>query len=167
MSFNCPTLRDAINTAVSGDTIQFDPGIDGGTIALSQYSNDTSLGSTEFGPSAFFISHGTTLFIDGETGLTHGIAIARDTSKAPFRLFDVENGSRLTLLGLTFKDGLAQGFGSDRSHHGELIEMLGTAIDVSPQIQQVAMATSRGNGTDHCRTIDAGQGLQDIAGKRH
>jgi hypothetical protein len=110
---SCPTLRDAINTAVSGDTIQFDPGIDGGTILLSQYSNDTSLGSTEFGPSAFFVSHGTTLFIDGETGLTHGIAIARDTSKAPFRLFDVENGSRLTLLGLTFKNGLAQGFGSD------------------------------------------------------
>ncbi|HTI97246.1 MAG TPA: hypothetical protein VL425_12155, partial [Rudaea sp.] len=110
---SCPTLRDAINTAVSGDTIQFDPSIDGGTIALSQYSNDTSVGSTEFGPSAFFVAHNTTLFIDGETGLTRGIAIARDTSKVPFRLFDVENGSRLTLHGLTFKDGLAQGFGSD------------------------------------------------------
>src|SRR6478735_4353210 len=33
------TLRDAINAAANGDTIQFAPALDGATIALSMYSN--------------------------------------------------------------------------------------------------------------------------------
>ena len=118
-SNNCPTLRDAINIAHSGDIIRFSSAIDGGTILLNQYSNGQT--GTEFGPSAFFINGGISLTIDGETGLTRGITIARDTSKAPFRLFDIDiSGSSspfivsgLTLQGLTLKDGLAQGFSSD------------------------------------------------------
>lgn len=119
VSNTCPTLRDAINNAHSGDIIRFSSAIDGGTILLSQYSNGQT--GTEFGPSAFFISGGISLTIDGETGLTRGITIARDTSKPAFRLFDIDiSGSSpniivsgLTLQGLTLKDGLAQGFSSD------------------------------------------------------
>lgn len=119
VSNNCPTLRDAINIAHSGDIIRFSSAIDGGTILLSQYSNGQT--GTEFGPSAFFISGGISLTIDGKTGLTRGITIARDTSKPAFRLFDIDiSGSSpnfivsgLTLEGLTLKDGLAQGFSSD------------------------------------------------------
>jgi hypothetical protein len=109
-SGNCTTLRAAIASAGDGDTIQFDAGIDGGTILLSQYSNAQT--GTEFGPSAFFITGGVSITIDGQAGLTRGITIARDTSKAPFRLFDVDSGSGLSLLGLTLKNGFAQGFGS-------------------------------------------------------
>lgn len=104
------TLRDAINSAGDGDTIQFDSSIDGGTIVLGQYSNAQT--GTEFGPSSFFITGNVSLTIDGQTGLTRGITIARDTTKAPFRLFDIDSGSGLALIGLTLKNGLAQGFGS-------------------------------------------------------
>lgn len=114
-SNNCPTLRDAINTAVSGDTIRFASTIDGQTIKLSLFSDDLGTSpriSSEFGPSAFFFTGGVSLTIDGKTGLTRGITIARDTSQAPFRLFDIDTGSGLTLQGLTWQNGLAQGFGS-------------------------------------------------------
>ncbi len=115
VSNNCPTLRDAINSAVSGDTIQFSNAIDGSTIVLSQYSDDlgaSARASSEFGPSAFFFTGGKSLTLDGKTGLTRGITIARDTTQAAFRLFDIDNGSGLTLQSLTLKNGLAQGFSS-------------------------------------------------------
>ena len=106
---SCPTLRDAILSAGDGDTIQFDASIDGGTILLNQFSNAQS--GTEFGPSAFFITGNMSITIDGETGLTRGITLARNVT-TPFRLFDIDTGSGLSLLGLTLKNGLAQGFGS-------------------------------------------------------
>ncbi|MBU6199933.1 MAG: hypothetical protein KGP08_09790 [Xanthomonadaceae bacterium] len=116
LSNNCPTLRDAINSAaLSGDTIQFSTAIDGQTILLSLYGNDLGTStrtSSQFGPSAFFFTGGKSLTIDGKTGLRLGITIARDTT-APFRLFDIDVGSGLTLQGLTLKNGLAQGFSSD------------------------------------------------------
>ncbi|MHB8448252.1 MAG: choice-of-anchor Q domain-containing protein [Rudaea sp.] len=108
---NCPTLRDAINAAQNRDVIQFSSTIDGATILLSQYSNTQT--GTEFGPSAFFITSNKALILDGETGLTRGITIERDSTQAPFRLFDIDVGSGLTLQGLTLKNGLAQGFSSD------------------------------------------------------
>src|SRR5690606_26749825 len=58
----CATLRGAINAAVSGDTIVFDPGaLDGQTIFLTLFSNPLSPGSKAFGPSAFFVTGGKTL----------------------------------------------------------------------------------------------------------
>src|SRR5437868_12567243 len=57
------TLRDAFNSAASGDTIRFAPTLDGQAITLTLFSNDISVGSTEFGPSAFFL-HNKTLTID-------------------------------------------------------------------------------------------------------
>lgn len=104
------TLRAAINSAGDGDTIEFSGAIDGGTILLSSYSNAQT--GTQFGPSAFFINANRSITIDGQTGLARGITIARDTTKAPFRLFDVNAGSGLSLIGLTLKNGLAQGFNS-------------------------------------------------------
>lgn len=117
----CPTLRDAINTAATGDTIRFSSSIDGQTIAPAFYSNamgcvtttamTCTSGSltTEFGPSAFFITGGIHLTIDGLTGLTRGIIIAGPGAGSPsnFRLFDVDSSGGLTLQGLTLSNGVA------------------------------------------------------------
>lgn len=105
----CDTLREAINLAKSGDTIEFAPSLDGKTIALSRYTNclkttdqtvtQTCLplvpwplvaGSTtnhfvsQFGPSAFFIS-GKTLTIDATAnGLKQGVVLsAKDANTTP------------------------------------------------------------------------------------
>ena len=107
----CPTLRDAVNSALPGDVIRFAPTLDGSTITLSLFRNDLGI-SNEFGPSAFFIN-GSALTIDALTGLSKGITISRDTTRPPFRLFDVDSVSTLNLLGLTLSNGLAQGGGSD------------------------------------------------------
>ena len=112
------TLREAIRSVNQGslvdssasgqvtgsfgasNTIQFDSSIDGQIISLK------SADSANVGPSAFQISN--TLVIDGETGLTQGITIARG-STTPFRLFYVTSTGNLTLTGLTLNGGLAQG----------------------------------------------------------
>ncbi|HXD84750.1 MAG TPA: CSLREA domain-containing protein [Rudaea sp.] len=100
------TLRAAINSAGAGDTITFANAINGSTIALTLSSNDTSVGSTEFGPSAFFLTNGAALTIDGSG---HGITIARLATQPAFRLFDIDASSSLTLIGLTLRNGLARG----------------------------------------------------------
>jgi hypothetical protein len=130
----CPTLRDAINTALSGDTIVFDPALDNTTILLARYTNCLTRTETldatclpgdwganpvtQFGPSAFFIGGSKTLTIDGSAGLSRGVTIARCTDATAcygggtvpdFRLFDVETGSGLTLRGLRLSQGHATG----------------------------------------------------------
>ena len=130
---DCPTLRDAVNSAASGDTIVFATALDGQTITLTLFSNnlgcftagptacdsDGGTLSTEFGPSAFFITGGKTLTIDAtQNGLLRGIALsaANGPGCAPgicFRLFDVDSGSSLNLLGLTLQGGVALGGASD------------------------------------------------------
>jgi hypothetical protein len=106
------TLRDAILSSVNhtgggtgNDTIRFSATLDGGTISLSTSIND----ATVAGPSAFLIGKSDTLVIDGETGLTQGITITR-SGTTPFRIFDVDATSNLTLEGLTLSGGDAQGF---------------------------------------------------------
>ncbi len=86
------------------DTIQFSAAIDGQTISLS--NTDASSG---VGPTAFCIGTNDTLVIDGQTGLTQGITIARAAGASPFRLFDVAAGASLTLQSLTLTGGVAQG----------------------------------------------------------
>lgn len=130
------TLREAINLAqlVGGAlAINFSPNIDGETILLTEFSNPAGCvpcgtQTTQFGPSAFFISGNLTLTIDGVSGLTHGITIARCTDSAAcyggnpvpsFRLFDIETGSSLSIRGLTLRDGLAAG-GSSGAGGGAL-----------------------------------------------
>lgn len=124
----CPTLRDAINKAASGDTIRFAPALDGQTIALTLYGNPLgcvtssatacsgsgTLGA-QFGPSAFFIS-GRTLSIDAVTGLAKGVVIARSTAggTAAFRLFDIAGNGGLNLSGVTLSNGFARGGHSNR-----------------------------------------------------
>ena len=88
---DCPTLRDAVNSAASGDTIVFATALDGQTITLTLFSNnlgcftvgptacdsDGGTLSTEFGPSAFFITGGKTLTIDAtQNVLLRGIALS-------------------------------------------------------------------------------------------
>jgi hypothetical protein len=126
------TLRDAINASASGDTVQFAATLDGQTIALSLFSNPsgcvtstaTTCGdggalSTQFGPSAFFLSTGKALTLDAtvnglQLGVTLSASNATDcTAGTCFRLFDVDTGSSLTLRGLTLQNGVAQGGGSD------------------------------------------------------
>jgi hypothetical protein len=126
------TLREAItasenHTQVNGtgptgtgnDTIQFSSSIDGQTISLGNSVNDLSNTSTMAGPSAFFISNDT-LVIDGQTGLTQGVTIARNSSAANFRLFDISSTGNLTLQGLTLSGGAADGFagGNSQDHSG-------------------------------------------------
>ena len=103
------TLRAAIlnsinhqNGGTGNDTILFSAAIDGGTIKVTTFQNNGSVG-----PSAFVNTAGNTLTIDGETGLTRGITISRN-STVPFRLFYNSTGS-LTLKGLTLSNGLAKG----------------------------------------------------------
>jgi len=108
------TLRAAIDSAGAGDTIQFASGIDGATILLDNFSNAQT--GTEFGPSAFFITGGMSLTIDGGA---HDITIARDPAAPPFRVFDVDASGSLTLIGLTLRNGLASG-GSSHGGGGAL-----------------------------------------------
>lgn len=115
----CATLRGAINASDSGDTIQFDPSLDGATISLTLYSNN--LTGFEFGPSAFFIE-GKSLTLDASAnGLAKGVTIERSVGFATpvFRLLDVDYGSSLTLIGLTLSNGVAQG-GASNSGGGAL-----------------------------------------------
>lgn len=122
----CATLRDAVNAAASGDTIRFDPALDGQTIALTLFSNPMGCATvnattcsgggtlgTQFGPSAFFVS-GKTLTIDALSGLNKGVVISRSTASgtAAFRLFDIDSGGTLNLSGLTLSNGLVVGGGS-------------------------------------------------------
>lgn len=122
------TLRDAINSAQSGDTIKFASTLDGATISLTLYTNCLSmtdtLGTTclpqasewatagyvtQFGPSAFYIPRNFTLTIDATTGMTHGLTIARAAGAANFRLFDVGVGATLNMSGLRLSNGHAKG----------------------------------------------------------
>ncbi|AMV41026.1 hypothetical protein VT85_26560 (plasmid) [Planctomyces sp. SH-PL62] len=108
------SLREAIRasvtrTSVDGspvgtgdDVIQFDSKLDGGTISLY-----TAPITTQAGLSGFEV--GTTLVIDGETGLSRGITIERDTSAAQFRFFHVTSTGNLTLKGLTVRRFAARG----------------------------------------------------------
>jgi hypothetical protein len=112
------SLRDAINASVhhstdglgqtgtGTDIIRFDPAIDGGIISLSTSTNDVSVP----GATGLLISNNDTLIIDGQTGLTHGITIARSSSAADFRLFGIQFGSSLTLQSLTLSGGVTEGF---------------------------------------------------------
>jgi len=120
------TLREAISASVNRtttdlgqtgdgtDTIQFSSAIDGGTIKLTNFVNDLAAGSTMPGPSALRINNSTMLTLDGATGLTQGVTIARDTTAAAFRLFYIASDSDLTIQGLTLQGGLAKG-GKDGS----------------------------------------------------
>jgi hypothetical protein len=126
------TLRDEIaasvnhttdvlgRTGTGDDTIQFNAAtLDGQTISLTTCPDQTTtltVGQTTLtvdltvdGPSAFHIYKSDTLVIDGETGLTRGVTIARDPGAKPFRLFDVDASASLHLKGLTLSGGDAQG----------------------------------------------------------
>ena len=123
VGLQCTTLRGAINSATSGDTIVFDPlALDGKTIYLTLSTNDLSPGSTAFGPSAFFLSGGKTLTIDASAnGLNRGVVIARSGAAGigNFRLFDVDSSATLNLRGLTLRNGFALG-GDSRLGGGAL-----------------------------------------------
>ena len=126
------TLRDAINSASSGDTINFATSLDGATISLTLYTNCLSTSDalsatclpqssewatagyvTQFGPSAFYIPRNFTLTIDAATGMTHGLTIARASGAANFRFFDVGVGATLNLSGLSLRNGHAKGGDAD------------------------------------------------------
>ena len=125
----CQAILNSLSHSGGGtgnDTIQFSASIDGGIINLKSFVNDVSVGSTIAGPSALFINNNDTLVIDGQTGLTQGITIERDTNPADyaggqvpnFRLFDVDTGSSLTLQSLTLSGGKAQGFAGGNAYFG-------------------------------------------------
>lgn len=126
----CASLRGAINVAASGDTIQFDPALDGQTIALTLYSNDPGCvyvppdpqnGITggcfvrpnqgpEFGPTALFIDQRELTIDATANGLSKGVVLERNASAANFRLFQVTASAALELRGVTLHQGKARGF---------------------------------------------------------
>lgn len=109
------TLRAAISDSVNrtgagdgNDTIQFSSAIDGQTIKLTTFLNDLSAGSVMPGPSGLLIKN-TNLTIDGETGLTKGVIISRDSTAAAFRLFFISTGADVTFKSVTLQGGWAKG----------------------------------------------------------
>jgi hypothetical protein len=78
-------INTTTNPFGANDTIQFDPGLAGKTIAL------TTVGDNSFGPSAFLIS--TPLTIQGLTG-NQGITLAGPGAGGNLRLFHVSSGGR-------------------------------------------------------------------------
>lgn len=101
-----------INGGTGDDVIQFAPALDGSTISLA--GDFFSPFATNVGATAFQVRNNTTLTIDGVTGMTQGVNIARSGSAA-FRFFYVDVGSNLTLKGLTLTDGLARGMAGGNS----------------------------------------------------
>jgi hypothetical protein len=122
------TLRDAIAQAndedanPGHDTIVFDEGLSG-TINLS------TIGNTDYGPSALHVTSAIT--IDGFDG-GGSIVLARDTSVTSLRLFLVDASGSLKLDGLTLQDGQivgqAGGNGSSGAGGGGGGAALGGAI---------------------------------------
>ncbi|MNV99123.1 hypothetical protein D3C71_1944460 [compost metagenome] len=55
-----------------------------------------------------------------------------------------------------------QGLRRHRPHHRELEQVLGTAIDVGAQVEQLAITTLGRNRRDHGRTINTRQRLEHI-----
>lgn len=108
-------MRSGLGTG--NDIIRFDPSLDGGTIAVFTYVNDLTPQAKMAGPSAFFITNGASVVIDGETGLTKGITISCGGGDS-FRAFTVSAGAGLTLKGLTVSGGVAQGFAGGHSRLG-------------------------------------------------
>jgi hypothetical protein len=128
------SLRDAMAKAQASDdtvnTIWFAPALDGQTITLTTFTNPAGSGAqgaaatTQFGPAAFFITHGSrvvdnantafgkSLVIDATHRLSKGVVIARDANAPMFRLFDVDVGSALSLRGVTLRNGYAKGGGA-------------------------------------------------------
>jgi hypothetical protein len=118
------TLRQAIvasenhtatalgDTGTGNDTIVFAQGL-AGTIKLSQ------VGDSSMGPSALIVNNSDQLTINGANGGS-GMTIARDSSVANLRLFEVASGASLTLESLTLADGQATGAagGSTRDDGG-------------------------------------------------
>lgn len=102
------SLREAIASAPSGETITFAAGLAGQTITLS------TVGDTVYGPSALLINK--TITIIGPSG-NSGIAIARGAAAQEMRLFYVNASGNLTLRNLTFANGLARG-GNGQSADG-------------------------------------------------
>ena len=104
------TLRDAINAAANGDTIQFAPALDGATIALSLYSNPAT--GNQFGASAFYLDTKGVIIDATLNGLTQGVVISAQAANAGcwdncFRLFDIDYFGGLTLNGITLTGGVA------------------------------------------------------------
>ncbi|MNN95396.1 hypothetical protein D3C81_2141920 [compost metagenome] len=56
-----------------------------------------------------------------------------------------------------------QGLGGHRAHHRELIEVLGAAIDIGTQIQQLAVTRLGRDRRHHGWPIDTRQGFEHEA----
>jgi hypothetical protein len=94
------SLRAAIATAASTpgpDTITFDPGLNGGSIALTTFTADAANGA-----SALVISDTTGGVTVDATSLSSGLTLTdTGTPASGYRCFRVANGSSLALRGLT------------------------------------------------------------------
>ena len=88
------SLREAIRDATTGDTIEFDAGLNGLQITMTKYD--------------FFID-GKDLDIDASS-LASGIALVPSAS-FPSRHFNIANGGTVTLNNLTLREGISTGTG--------------------------------------------------------
>jgi hypothetical protein len=114
------TLREAVAAANSdgatdlgdsgsgADTIEFDPSLAGGTIALATVASST------FGPSALLVTSDVT--VDG--GDAPMLTIVRSGAVTRLRLFRVTAAGSLTVRRITLASGVARGFDGGATHRG-------------------------------------------------
>ncbi len=97
------SLRDAIAIASGGDTIDFDPGLEGQTITLTGGELAVTQNLDIEGPGADLLT------ISGD---------------ATGRVFDIGGGANVTIAGLTIADGLAD-------HGGGILDEPGADLALS------------------------------------
>ncbi len=103
-------LKSGLVTAATGNgnTITFDPSLDGKTITLS------IVGNNSFGLSALSVD--SLITIDGPSSSGSGITLS--AAGTTMRLFDVTSTGNLTLENLTLTGGTAQGFAGGNANLG-------------------------------------------------
>src|SRR5437016_4266452 len=120
------SLRAAIAGAHSGDTIVFDPGLNGQTIALT--SDELAIK--------------TSLDIEGP-----GADKLTVSGSATFRVFDIVNqGLTVTIAGLTITHGLGGGGGAGGGGGGGAILNASSTLNVVNDVLSNNQADTRGGG---------------------
>jgi hypothetical protein len=75
--------------------------------------------------------------------------------------------SSVPIFSSATRPGDAQRLRRHRAHHRELQQVLGTAIDIGAQVEQLAVAFLRRNRRHHRRPINPRQGLEHETRQRH
>ncbi len=127
------SLRDTIVQAASGDTIVFDPGLNGQTITLTSDQLTITKSLTLQGPGADLL------------------AISGNDAN---RVFAIKNGVTVTIAGLTITQGRAVGFngGGGILNSGSALSLVNTILSNNRHIASNADSKSMGGGAIYNRS---------------